>query len=220
MKFNNEFIAGTLQEAVDIAATKLSQTFALTQLSENGVVTLEEAQNMYNMAAQILTEGSADLIPENLILEAEDATDDMDPNADNAPDPTMAQDTDVDADVDAGMGEEDLNLDDLEGIVLPDSEGNQYIIQGGILVPYEEDNGDDSSINGAAGGDTPNDGSDVDGSDDDLTKPEDDEGITEGSDLSKEGGDVNTVAPIEENSIFASNSSIVANLLKNTNFAK
>ena len=220
MKFNNEFIAGTLQEAVDIAATKLSQTFALTQLSENGVVTLEEAQNMYNMAAQILTEGSADLIPENLILEAEDATDDMDPNADNAQDPTMAQDADVDADVDAGMGDEDLNLDDLEGIVLPDSEGNQYIIQGGILVPYEEDNGDDSSINGAAGGDTPNDGSDVDGSDDDLTKPEDDEGITEGSDLSKEGGDVNTVAPIEENSIFASNSSIVANLLKNTNFAK
>ena len=77
-------------------------------------------------------------------------------------------------------------------------------------------------MNGAAGGDSPNDGSDVDGSGsgDDLTKPEDDEGITEGSDLSKEGGDANTVAPIEENSIFASNSSIVANLLKNTNFAK
>ena len=39
------------------------------------IIVDKQTQNMYNMSVQILTEGSADLIPENLILEAEDATD-------------------------------------------------------------------------------------------------------------------------------------------------
>ena len=205
MKFTNEFVAGTLQEATEIAATRISQNFALTQLAENGVVTLEETQNMYDLSIQLLTEGSADLIPENLILESDDATDDIDP--------TASQDAGVDADVDAdemgGAEDEDLNVDDLEGIVLPDSDGNQYIIQGGILVPYEEDGSDDAAM---PAGDTPND--DMDGDVDPTTKPEDDEGITESTTVEQ------NVAPIEESSVFASNSSIIADLLKNTQFSK
>ena len=200
MKFNNNFIAGTLQEAAEYTATKISQNFALTQLVENGVVTLEETQNMYDLSLKLLSEGSEDLIPENLELDATDETD-----------PTAGQDAAVDLDVAASGGEleDDLNLEDLEGIVLPDSEGNQYIIQGGVLVPYEDEAGDDAAMGGGdETGIAPADQGD------EVTEGTT---ITEGSDLSKEGGDANSdVAPIEENSVFASNSSIVANLLKNT----
>ena len=199
MSFNQQFVASTLQEAAEYAATKISQNYALTKLVENSVVTLEETQNIYDLTLKLLNEGSEDLIPENLELDAPDATDTED---------TSAQDAAVDADVEASGGEEDdLNLDDLEGIVLPDSEGNQYIIQGGILVPYTEEDEDTGLV---AGGEP--------------EEPEEEESIdestinagtsiTEGESL--ENGTTN-VDLIEENSIFASNGSIVANLLKKT----
>src|SRR5574344_875505 len=62
-----------------------------------------------------------------------------------------AQDAEVDADVAAANADEDgdFNIEDLEGIILPDSEGNQYVIQGGIIVPYTEED---------AGGSIPTDG--------------------------------------------------------------
>lgn len=215
MRFNNEFIAATITEAADIAATKLSQNFALKQIAENGSCTLEEAQNMYELALRVLTEGSEDLIPENLDVPT-DATD--------AQDPTAGQDMAVDSDVAADGG--DLDLSDLEGIILPDSEGNQYIIQGGILMPYDEEDDDGSVTPGgdAASKDPVDDG---DGDTDPIgqdPKDEANEDLGESTAVTESTTIVEEAAPITEgtdvSSVFSNNSSIVANLLKNVNFAK
>ena len=211
MKFTNNFVVASIQEAADLAASSISQQYALNQIATKGVCTLEEAENMYNLAHRILNEGSDDLIPEQLdIPNAEDG-------ATDAVDPTLAQDAGVDADVDADTdADADLNLEDLEGIILPDSEGNQYIVQGGILTPYnEEDTGagedEDAGIPVAGEDDNLEEGTVV------TTTPEAG-AIEEGTTISagEATGDVKVDA-IQENTIFAGNSSIVANLLKNMN---
>ena len=208
MKFTKDFVVASLQEAADIAASTISQQFALNQIATKGSCTLEEAENMYNLAHRVLTEGSEDLIPETLDLPEDGA------GATDEVDPTLAQDQAVDADI--GAEGADLDLEDLDGIILPDSEGNQYIIQGGILTPYnEEDTGAGEDADG---------GIPVAGEDDNL-----EEGTvvttTPGAGAIEEGtaigageatGDVKVDA-IQENTIFAGNSSIVANLLKNMN---
>ena len=197
MKFTQTFIAGTLEEAVDYMATRLSQNRALQLIAENGSCTLEEAQNMYELSNRILSEGSEDMIPET--LEIPDATDD---------DTLAAQDAEVDAEVAAAGGEvdEDLDLAELEGIILPDSEGNQYIIQGGILVPYAEE--DDNSVMASG--------------DEEESEEEMEESSTVNSD-SVENIEENTNVEnsqniIEENATYAAHSSIIANLLKNSQF--
>ena len=220
MKFTKDFVVASLQEAADIAASTISQQFALNQIATKGSCTLEEAENMYNLAHRVLTEGSEDLIPETLDLPEDGATDEVDP--------TLAQDQAVDAEVSADEGA-DLDLEDLDGIILPDSEGNQYIIQGGILTPYnEEDTGAGGDEDGDAGIPGDDAGAPV-GGDDNLeegtvvtTTPEAG-AIEEGTAISAgeatanvEAGDVKVDA-IQENTIFAGNSSIVANLLKNMN---
>ncbi len=194
MSFNPNYVQSTLAEAASIGATTIAERYALETLAKNGSVTIEETENVYDIALRLLTEGSEDMIPETLDL----------------PD---AQDAAVDADVAAAGGDEDLDISDLEGIVLPDSEGNQYIIQGGILVPYgDEDEGDDASGGdsvaaeaGASGGDA---------TDDDI-----EEGTqvatTEGTEQITEGTVENDATPqvIEENTIFASTSEFVKNLV-------
>lgn len=122
MSFNPQYVQNTLTEACEYAAMNIAQRFALDTLSEKGSVTIEETQNMHDMALRLITEGSEDLIPEEL----------------NLPD-TSATDNQVDTDVEEAGGEEDLDIAELEGIILPDAEGNQYIIQGGIIVPYNEE---------------------------------------------------------------------------------
>lgn len=202
MKFTQTFIAGTLEEAVDYMATRLSQNRALQLIAENGSCTLEEAQNMYELSHRILSEGSEDIIPET--LEIPDATDD---------DTLAAQDAEVDAEVAAAGGEvdEDLDLAELEGIILPDSEGNQYIIQGGILVPYTEE--DDNSVMASG---------DEEESEEEESEEKMEESSTVNSD-SVENIEENTTVEnsqniIEENTTYAAHSSIIANLLKNSQF--
>ena len=203
MKFTNNFVVASIQEAADSAAASISQQYALNQIATKGVCTLEEAENMYNLAHRILNEGSDDLIPEQLdIPNAEDG-------ATDAVDPTLAQDAGVDADVDADA-DADLNLEDLEGIILPDSEGNQYIVQGGILTPYNEDgsnsDGDDTGM--------PVDGGDAEDNLEEGTIVSD---PTAGTQTIEEnaGAQAAQVTSIEENTVFTSNSSIMANLIKN-----
>ena len=221
MKFTKDFVVASLQEAADIAASTISQQFALNQIATKGSCTLEEAENMYNLAHRVLAEGSEDLIPETLDLPEDGA------GATDEVDPTLAQDQAVDADVGADEGA-DLDLEDLDGIILPDSEGNQYIIQGGILTPYnEEDAGAGEEEDGDAGIPGDDAGAPV-GEDDNLeegtvvtTTPEAgaiEEGTAIGCDPAAmaKAGDVKVDA-IQENTIFAGNSSIVANLLKNMN---
>lgn len=208
MKFTKDFVVASLQEAADIAASTISQQFALNQIATKGSCTLEEAENMYNLAHRVLAEGSEDLIPETLDLPEDGA------GATDEVDPTLAQDQAVDADI--GAEGADLDLEDLDGIILPDSEGNQYIIQGGILTPYnEEDTGagedEDAGIPVAGEDDNLEEGTVV------TTTPEAG-AIEEGTTISagEATGDVKVDA-IQENTIFAGNSSIVANLLKNMN---
>lgn len=205
MKFTKDFVVASLQEAADIAASTISQQFALNQIATKGSCTLEEAENMYNLAHRVLTEGSEDLIPETLDLPEDGA------GATDEVDPTLAQDQAVDADI--GAEGADLDLEDLDGIILPDSEGNQYIIQGGILTPYNEEDtgaGEDAGIPVAGEDDNLEEGTVV------TTTPGAG-AIEEGAISAGEAtGDVKVDA-IQENTIFAGNSSIVANLLKNMN---
>ena len=201
MKFTQTFIAGTLEEAVDYMATRLSQNRALQLIAENGSCTLEEAQNMYELSHRILSEGSEDMIPET--LEIPDATDD---------DTLAAQDAEVDAEVAAAGGEvdEDLDLAELEGIILPDSEGNQYIIQGGILIPYVEE--DDNSV--MASGDEEESEEEIEEEMEESSTVNSDsvENIEENTNVE------NSQNIIEENATYAAHSSIIANLLKNSQF--
>lgn len=192
MSFNPNYVQNTLHEAAEFAATSITERYALTTLAKNGTVSIEETENVYDIAYRLLTEGSEDLIPDTLDL----------------PD---AQDASVDADVAGAGGDEDLDISDLEGIVLPDSEGNQYIIQGGILVPYGDDqDGDDDN----GGGDAPAgdvDPADTAATDDDLeegTKPTEGTSITEGT----EAGTAEQTE-LTENTIFSSTSEFVKNLV-------
>ena len=201
MSFNPNYIQSTLTEASELAATTIAERFALSTLAKNGSVTIEETENVYDIALRLLTEGSEDMIPDTLDL----------------PD---AQDNSVDADVASAGGDEDLDVSDLEGIVLPDSEGNQYIIQGGILVPYGDDQ-DDSGDNG--GGAAPADDGDIDATDDDLeegTKPAPDANAapitenTEADEASEAGqGENPDTTELTESTIFASSSEFVKNLI-------
>ena len=209
MKFTKDFVVASLQEAADIAASTISQQFALNQIATKGSCTLEEAENMYNLAHRVITEGSEDLIPETLDLPEDGATDEVDP--------TLAQDQAVDADVAATPGS-DLDVEDLDGIILPDTEGNQYIVQGGILTPYDEDDGsgddampvDDADAGAPIGGDEDLEEGTV------VTTTPEAGAIEEGTTANVKAGETK-IEVIQENTIFGGNSSIVANLLKNMN---
>lgn len=209
MKFNQTFIAGTLEEAADHAASRIAQNYTLTQVATAGSCTIEEAQNIYELAFRVITEGSEDLIPEN--LELPDATDEVDPMA--------AQDAEVDADVAAANADEDgdFNVEDLEGIILPDSEGNQYVIQGGIIVPYTEED---------AGGVMPT-GEEDEG--EGIPNPE--LQVEENTNVDASNSEVSGENQIEENTsvedtnvdsieenTFPTHSSIIATLLNNSQF--
>ena len=79
MSFNPNYVQTTLHEAAEFAATTITERFALTTLAKNGTVTIEETENVYDIAYRLLTEGSEDMIPETLELpDAQDASVDAD----------------------------------------------------------------------------------------------------------------------------------------------
>lgn len=197
MSFNPNYVQSTLAEAASIGATTIAERYALETLAKNGSVTIEETENVYDIALRLLTEGSEDMIPETLDL----------------PD---AQDAAVDADVAAAGGDEDLDISDLEGIVLPDSEGNQYIIQGGILVPYGDDqDGDDNGGGDSAAAEAGATGATGGVATDDDIEEGTQVATTEGTEQITEGTVENAASTqvIEENTIFASTSEFVKNLV-------
>jgi hypothetical protein len=115
-RYTDQFIIGTIQESAENACLEISKNYALDRLAENGVVTTQEVETIYNLASKMITEGSEDLIPETLEL------------PEDIEEPQIAE------------GEpEDLDISELDGIILPDAEGNEYIIQNGIIVPYMEE---------------------------------------------------------------------------------
>ena len=110
---NNDFLLDTINEAIDAGADAIATQYALQRLNENGSVNIQECATIYLMAKEILTEGTEDLIPDNIELPEDDG----------------------------GLDEEDEDLDvsDLEGIVLPTADGGLMVIENGVLVPYSEE---------------------------------------------------------------------------------
>lgn len=122
----DSIIADSLHSTIEESARVIADNYALDTMRKNGSVSMEEANTMYAMAHTILMEGSEDFIPENLDIPDMDAG----AGADAAPD--------IDPNTMDSMADMDLDVSDLEGIILADAEGNEYIIQGGILSPYTD----------------------------------------------------------------------------------
>ena len=107
---NNDFLLDTINEAIDAGADAIATQYALQRLNETGSVNIQECATIYLMAKEVLTEGNEDLIPDNIELPEDD-----------------------------GELDEDLDVSDLEGIVLPTADGGLMVIENGVLVPYSEE---------------------------------------------------------------------------------
>ena len=110
---NNDFLLDTIDEAIDAGADAIATQYALQRLNENGSVNIQECATIYLMAKEILTEGTEDLIPDNIELPEDDGELDEE--------------------------DQDLDVSDLEGIVLPTADGGLMVIENGVLVPYSEE---------------------------------------------------------------------------------
>lgn len=128
----DNFLLDTVNSVIEETATLVTKDYVMQKLSTTGSVTLQEAENVFAITKTICENGAEDLIPDNIDIPEED----------------LGNDVGLD---DGG----DLDISELEGIILPDSEGNEYTIQGGIIVPYNS--GEDDAITG-----TDDTGNDVD----------------------------------------------------------
>ena len=186
-KYTNEYIVGTIQEVAELSALEISKNYALDRLAENGVVTQEEVASMHSLAMKILSEGSEDFIPETLELPEDEA-------------PEMEDELPESED----MG--DLDIADLEGIVLPDAEGNQYMIQNGVIVPYGEEEEVAPEMEEVIDT-TPDAATDV---------PADEEEVQESA--TEVPADVETITESETFSGYSANSNIVQKLIDDMKF--
>jgi hypothetical protein len=112
---NNDFLLDSINESIEAGADAITAQFALHKLNTVGSVNIQECTTVFLMAQEILTEGSDDLIPDNIEIpdELEDSEDG-----------------------------EDLDVSDLEGIVLPTADGGLMVVENGVLVPYSEEPAD------------------------------------------------------------------------------
>ena len=112
---NNDFLLDSINESIEAGADAITAQYALHKLNTVGSVNIQECTTVFLMAQEILTEGSDDLIPDNIELpdELEDSEDG-----------------------------EDLDVSDLEGIVLPTADGGLMVVENGVLVPYSEEPAD------------------------------------------------------------------------------
>ena len=109
---NNDFLLDSINESIEAGADAITAQYALHKLNTVGSVNIQECTTVFLMAQEILTEGSDDLIPDNIEIpdELEDG--------------------------------EDLDVSDLEGIVLPTADGGLMVVENGVLVPYSEEPAD------------------------------------------------------------------------------
>ena len=193
-KYTNEYIVGTIQEVAELSALEISKNYALDRLAENGVVTQEEVASMHSLAMKILSEGSEDFIPETLELPEDEA-------------PEMEDELPESED----MG--DLDIADLEGIVLPDAEGNQYMIQNGVIVPY----GEEEEVAPEMEEEAPAEEEVIDTTPDAATDvPADEEEVQESA--TEVPADVETITESETFSGYSANSNIVQKLIDDMKF--
>ena len=174
---NNDFLLDTINEAIDAGADAIATQYALQRLNETGSVNIQECATIYLMAKEVLTEGNEDLIPDNIELPEDDGE----------------------------LDEEDLDVSDLEGIVLPTADGGLMVIENGVLVPYSEEEA-------ATPADALNESeTNVEGSTD--------EGQNELNENTDAGENQDTQT-IEESADLSKHSSVVQSLISQMNFSK
>lgn len=188
---NNDFLLDTINEAIDAGADAIATQYALQRLNETGSVNIQECATIYLMAKEVLTEGNEDLIPDNIELPEDDGE----------------------------LDEEDLDVSDLEGIVLPTADGGLMVIENGVLVPYSEEEAatpageapkaTEAELNES---ETNSEGSEIEAG----------EEAHEGSELNENTNtDVNSgVQTIEESADLSKHSSVVQSLISQMNFSK
>ena len=115
---NNDFLLDSINESIEAGADAITAQYALHKLNTVGSVNIQECTTVFLMAQEILTEGSDDLIPDNIEIPDE---------------------LEVSEELEDG---EDLDVSDLEGIVLPTADGGLMVVENGVLVPYSEEPAD------------------------------------------------------------------------------
>ena len=182
---NNDFLLDTINEAIDAGADAIATQYALQRLNETGSVNIQECATIYLMAKEVLTEGNEDLIPDNIELPEDDGE----------------------------LDEEDLDVSDLEGIVLPTADGGLMVIENGVLVPYSEE--------AAATPAAPEAGVDPEELKESETNVEgsNDEGQNELNENTNAGENQDTQT-IEESADLSKHSSVVQSLISQMNFSK
>ena len=183
---NNDFLLDTINEAIDAGADAIATQYALQRLNENGSVNIQECATIYLMAKEILTEGNEDLIPDNIELPEDD-----------------------------GELDEDLDVSDLEGIVLPTADGGLMVIENGVLVPYSEE------AAATPAGEAPEAGVNPEELKESETNIEGstDEGQNELNENTNAGENQDTQT-IEESADLSKHSSVVQSLISQMNFSK
>ena len=187
---NNDFLLDTINEAIDAGADAIATQYALQRLNENGSVNIQECATIYLMAKEVLTEGNEDLIPDNIELPEDDGE----------------------------LDEEDLDVSDLEGIVLPTADGGLMVIENGVLVPYSEEA---AATPAGEAPEAPEAGVDPEELKESETNVEGstNEGQNELNENTDAGENPDTQT-IEESADFSKHSSVVQSLISQMNFSK
>ena len=182
---NNDFLLNSINESIEDGANVIATEFALNRLNMTGSVNIQECKTIYLMAKEILTEGSEDLIPDNIEL----------------PDNSEMGEEELD---------EDLDVSDLEGIVLPTADGGLMVVENGVLVPYSEEPADAPVASNASENEEekPADGNNIQESETNI------EGLTENT--SSEDNNSETIQ--ESNTEYSSHSSIVNSMIQQMTF--
>lgn len=188
---NNDFLLDTINEAIDAGADAIATQYALQRLNETGSVNIQECATIYLMAKEVLTEGNEDLIPDNIELPEDDGE----------------------------LDEEDLDVSDLEGIVLPTADGGLMVIENGVLVPYSEEEAATPAGEAPEAPEAALNESETNGEGSEIEAGEE---AHEGSELNENTNtDVNSgVQTIEESADLSKHSSVVQSLISQMNFSK
>ena len=177
---NNDFLLDSINESIEAGADAITAQYALHKLNTVGSVNIQECTTVFLMAQEILTEGSDDLIPDNIEI------------------PDELED------------DEDLDVSDLEGIVLPTADGGLMVVENGVLVPYSEEPADAPVASNASENEegNPTDGDNIQESETNI------EGLTENT-----SSEDNNSETIQESEIdHSSHSSIVNSMIQQLNF--
>ena len=182
---NNDFLLNSINESIEDGANVIATEFALNRLNMTGSVNIQECKTIYLMAKEILTEGSEDLIPDNIEL----------------PDNSKMGEEELD---------EDLDVSDLEGIVLPTADGGLMVVENGVLVPYSEEPADAPVASNASENEegNPTAGDNIQESETNI------EGLTENT--NSEDNNPETIQ--ESNTEYSSHSSIVNSMIQQMTF--